>query len=185
MTFQVFSASEPSPSGRRLSGRCRLCQPRRWHVIPVDQDITATTKGIILAVSGSGAPVSRIAIWYTVTRYRFISCSPARTWTTATGALISVVSSRCAPGCITCLTTPCWSRATTQAWRRFRTWADRGLIDLRVVPAVGCEATARIVHDFVKRFVEEQILTVRVWLESVEVREHAGNSAIYTEGRPS
>ena len=64
----------------------------------------------------------------------------------------------------------------------FQDLADRGLIDLRVLPAVGCEATARYVHEFAGRFVEEQT-NGRVWLESVEVREHAGNSAIYSEKR--
>lgn len=61
----------------------------------------------------------------------------------------------------------------------FHGLADRDLIDLRVLPAVGCEATARQVHDFVNQFIEEESAG-RVWLESVEVREHAGNSAIYS-----
>jgi 6-pyruvoyltetrahydropterin/6-carboxytetrahydropterin synthase len=54
-----------------------------------------------------------------------------------------------------------------------------GLIDLRVLPAVGCEATAKHVFDYVARFVQEES-AARVWLESVEVMEHSGNSAIYT-----
>ena len=61
----------------------------------------------------------------------------------------------------------------------FHDLADRDLIDLRVLSAVGCEATARHVHDFVNQFIEEES-GGRVWLESVEVREHAGNSAIYS-----
>ena len=64
----------------------------------------------------------------------------------------------------------------------FQDLADRGLIDMRVLPAVGCEATARYVYEFAGSFVEEQT-NGRVWLESVEVREHAGNSAIYSENR--
>lgn len=55
-----------------------------------------------------------------------------------------------------------------------------GLIQLRVLPAVGCEATARFVFDHVARFVAGETAG-RVWLESVEVREHGGNSAIYAE----
>ena len=54
----------------------------------------------------------------------------------------------------------------------------RGLADIRILPALGCEATARYVHDYVARFVDEQT-GGRVWLESVEVSEHGGNSAIY------
>lgn len=56
------------------------------------------------------------------------------------------------------------------------------LVDLRVVPAVGCEATAKQVYDHVSGFVERESGS-RVWLESVEVREHGGNSAIYSVSR--
>jgi 6-pyruvoyltetrahydropterin/6-carboxytetrahydropterin synthase len=54
-----------------------------------------------------------------------------------------------------------------------------GLADLRLMPSVGCEATARYVFDYVEAFVRKETAG-RVWLESVEVREHAGNSAIYS-----
>jgi 6-pyruvoyltetrahydropterin/6-carboxytetrahydropterin synthase len=60
--------------------------------------------------------------------------------------------------------------------------AAKGLADVRVLPAVGCEATARYVHAYVTRFVDEQT-GGRVWLESVEVREHGGNSAAYEQRR--
>lgn len=60
----------------------------------------------------------------------------------------------------------------------FERLAERGLVDLRVLPAVGCEATARHVFEHVSLFVEEAT-SGRVWLEEVEVREHSGNSAIY------
>lgn len=56
------------------------------------------------------------------------------------------------------------------------------LVDLRVVPAVGCEATAKQVYDHVSEFVDRESGS-RVWLESVEVREHGGNSAIYSASR--
>lgn len=61
----------------------------------------------------------------------------------------------------------------------FGSLAEQGLIELRVVPAVGCEATARLVFERVAEFVAEQT-DGRVWLESVEVREHGGNSALYS-----
>ena len=54
-----------------------------------------------------------------------------------------------------------------------------GLADVRVLPAVGCEATARLVHGKVAEMVEAGTQG-RVWLESVEVREHGGNSALYS-----
>ena len=65
----------------------------------------------------------------------------------------------------------------------FRRLEERGLIALRVLPAVGCEATARLVYDHVASFVADET-GGRVWLESVEVREHSGNSAIYEPPRP-
>lgn len=64
----------------------------------------------------------------------------------------------------------------------FQEMEDRGLIDLRVVAAVGCESVAAMTHEFVSQFVTEQS-GERVRLESVEVREHAGNSAVYSLAR--
>jgi 6-pyruvoyltetrahydropterin/6-carboxytetrahydropterin synthase len=61
----------------------------------------------------------------------------------------------------------------------FEQLASDGLVNLRTMPAVGCEATAKYVFDHVSEFVAEQTHG-RVWLESVEVREHGGNSATYT-----
>ncbi len=58
---------------------------------------------------------------------------------------------------------------------------EKGLVALRVLPKVGCEATAEHVFRHVARFVEEQTAG-RVWLETVEVREHGGNSALYEGG---
>ncbi len=63
---------------------------------------------------------------------------------------------------------------------RFEALAKDGLIDLRVLPAVGCEATAKYVFDFVANFVEQET-GGRVWVESVEVSEHGGNSAVYSK----
>ncbi len=60
----------------------------------------------------------------------------------------------------------------------FRKLAADGLVDLRVMPAVGCEATAKFTFDHVAPTIATETGD-RVWLESVEVREHAGNSAIY------
>ena len=54
----------------------------------------------------------------------------------------------------------------------------RGLAAVRVMPAVGCEAIAKQVFDHVSRYVRDES-DGRVWLESVEVREHSGNSALY------
>lgn len=61
----------------------------------------------------------------------------------------------------------------------FERLAQRGLIDLRQVPAVGCEAIGRQVFEYVAAFAAEKTAG-RVWLESVEVREHSGNAASYT-----
>ncbi len=62
---------------------------------------------------------------------------------------------------------------------QFEELADQGLVELRVLPAVGCEATAAFVFEHVSRFVAEQAHG-RAWLETVEVKEHGGNSALYS-----
>lgn len=61
-----------------------------------------------------------------------------------------------------------------------------GLIQLRVLPMVGCEGFAWSIFQYVDDWVRQQEVelvgdhpTNRVQLVSVEVREHGGNSAIY------
>ncbi|GAA0587935.1 hypothetical protein GCM10009416_28120 [Craurococcus roseus] len=63
----------------------------------------------------------------------------------------------------------------------FRLLAEKGLLALRVLPNAGCEAMAKYVFDHVAGFVTDQTAG-RVWLETVEVKEHGGNSAIYEHG---
>lgn len=65
----------------------------------------------------------------------------------------------------------------------FQRLAEGGLAQLRVLPAVGCEATARYAFDYIARYVDNST-DGRVWLEEVEVREHSGNSAIYAPNSP-
>ncbi len=62
----------------------------------------------------------------------------------------------------------------------FERLAALGLMNLRVLPAVGCEAVARYAFRQVGNMVSADT-NGRVWVESVEVREHSGNSAIYQE----
>ncbi|WP_244622850.1 6-pyruvoyl trahydropterin synthase family protein [Microvirga brassicacearum] len=62
---------------------------------------------------------------------------------------------------------------------RFEILQRDGLIEMRVIPTVGCEGTAKYVFDFLENYTREQTKN-RVWLESVEVKEHGGNSAIYS-----
>jgi 6-pyruvoyltetrahydropterin/6-carboxytetrahydropterin synthase len=66
---------------------------------------------------------------------------------------------------------------------------NQGVIDLRIVPAVGCEAFAEYVYQYVSQWLRDDPTNKyqnllgdehpRVKLVSVEVFEHAGNSAIY------
>lgn len=60
------------------------------------------------------------------------------------------------------------------------------LIDMVVIPFVGCEGFAKYIFDNVNRILDtEEIAPLQggadngVYLESVEVREHGANSAIY------
>lgn len=66
---------------------------------------------------------------------------------------------------------------------QFEAMAKQDLVQLRVLPGVGCEAMARFVFEHVARFAARQTAG-RVWLESVEVREHGGNSATYVGPGP-
>jgi 6-pyruvoyltetrahydropterin/6-carboxytetrahydropterin synthase len=64
---------------------------------------------------------------------------------------------------------------------------DMGIIDLRIVPAVGCEGFAKLCYDKMAEFLEEMKeqngsrypVGKDVKLVSVEVFEHSANSAIY------
>jgi len=60
----------------------------------------------------------------------------------------------------------------------FRGMHEQGLVELRVLPAVGCEAVARHTFNHAAAFIRSAT-NERAWLESVEVKEHGGNSAIY------
>jgi 6-pyruvoyltetrahydropterin/6-carboxytetrahydropterin synthase len=69
---------------------------------------------------------------------------------------------------------------------RFHEIHDAGLIDLRVVPDVGCEAFAFLIHEHVKTWMiryEPEHGSRSLSVESVEVREHAGNAARYEPAR--
>jgi 6-pyruvoyltetrahydropterin/6-carboxytetrahydropterin synthase len=55
---------------------------------------------------------------------------------------------------------------------------EAGLITLRTMPAVGCEAFAQWVYWTTIEWLNAEGLAERVWLVSAEVREHVGNSAL-------
>jgi 6-pyruvoyltetrahydropterin/6-carboxytetrahydropterin synthase len=61
---------------------------------------------------------------------------------------------------------------------RFRELEACGLVQLRVLPAVGCEAFARLAQAWAAGFLEAET-GERVVCEVVEVAEHPGNSASY------
>lgn len=61
----------------------------------------------------------------------------------------------------------------------FRELAAQGLVQLRVLPAVGCEAFAASAHAWAAAFAAAETAG-RVRLEQVEVREHEGNAASFT-----
>ena len=61
----------------------------------------------------------------------------------------------------------------------FREMAIAGLIDLIEVETIGCEMFARMIYDYVRNNHHDGNL-----LERVEVHEHGGNMAAYSEGMP-
>lgn len=54
---------------------------------------------------------------------------------------------------------------------------EMGLCDLRIVPAVGCEAFAKMIFMYTDKWLRGTDPGGRVRLTHVEVNEHAGNSA--------
>lgn len=61
----------------------------------------------------------------------------------------------------------------------FKEAYDRGVIDLVILPAVGCERFAEYVYGLATTWVRDQGLADRVCVASVEVMEHGANSAIF------
>ena len=54
-----------------------------------------------------------------------------------------------------------------------------GLAEVRIIPASGCESTARLVLEQADKIIRKNTKG-RCWVESVEVFEHGSNSGIYT-----
>lgn len=57
--------------------------------------------------------------------------------------------------------------------------AGLGLADVVVVPATGCEAFAKLIFEYGQLWLKDNGYAPRVHMNSVEVREHGANSAIY------
>lgn len=53
------------------------------------------------------------------------------------------------------------------------------LADVRIVEATGCEAFAKLIFKSAEAWLVDNGHVPRVWVQSVEVREHGANSAIY------
>lgn len=66
------------------------------------------------------------------------------------------------------------------AW--FQDGANRGILDLVVLPAVGCEKFAEFIFECAEVWLLDAGFAPRCRLVSVEVKEHGANSAIYTKG---
>ena len=58
----------------------------------------------------------------------------------------------------------------------------RGIIDMVMVPATGCESFAKIIFDATEVWLTNNGYTPRCILKSVEIMEHGANSAVYTGG---
>jgi 6-pyruvoyltetrahydropterin/6-carboxytetrahydropterin synthase len=57
--------------------------------------------------------------------------------------------------------------------------ARRGILTPVFIPAVGCEKFAELIYEYTDRWLDETGNKPRVWIDSVEVLEHSGNSAIF------
>ena len=58
---------------------------------------------------------------------------------------------------------------------------DKGLCNLKVLPATGCEKFAEHVFKYVMAWLVESNTITRATIRSVECMEHDGNSALYVE----
>lgn len=58
----------------------------------------------------------------------------------------------------------------------FAEMEENGLIQMRVVPATGCEAFSYMIYQYLETWLIDNGYSPRVRLTEVEVREHAGNS---------
>lgn len=63
-------------------------------------------------------------------------------------------------------------------------YKDKGIVDLRVVPGVGCERFSELAYNKLSELLDEdrksgKLLNKTVRVKSVEVFEHGANSAIY------
>lgn len=65
----------------------------------------------------------------------------------------------------------------------FQSMANRNMINLRVVEAVGCEAFSVMAFELARVWLVANGYGDRVWVESAEVREHGANSAIAQHAR--
>jgi 6-pyruvoyltetrahydropterin/6-carboxytetrahydropterin synthase len=69
----------------------------------------------------------------------------------------------------------------------FRELDSKNLVDLRIVPAVGCEKFAELIFRRMQKVLEDakvsdpQKTNDDAWVESVEVFEHGANSATFKE----
>jgi len=64
---------------------------------------------------------------------------------------------------------------------QFKAFAATGVMDLRIVPGVGCERFAEMIFDHVTKVLDDSrdtMLNKTARLKSVEVFEHGANSAI-------
>ena len=56
---------------------------------------------------------------------------------------------------------------------------EDGIIDMVKVENTGCEAFAQLIFEVLTQWIKDAGYGKRCWIEEVEVREHASNSAIY------
>jgi 6-pyruvoyltetrahydropterin/6-carboxytetrahydropterin synthase len=63
----------------------------------------------------------------------------------------------------------------------FREAEKRGIANVVVVPATGCERFAELIYECTEQWLGDNGYAPRCRLSKVEVREHGANSAIYTK----
>ncbi len=63
----------------------------------------------------------------------------------------------------------------------FEKGRDLGVLDLIIVDGVGCEKFAELAYNLAQEWLEDNDLSARVTLLSVEAKEHGANTALYSD----
>jgi 6-pyruvoyltetrahydropterin/6-carboxytetrahydropterin synthase len=69
-------------------------------------------------------------------------------------------------------------------WKVYNVGHEPVSADVTAVSATGCESIAWMCFNWLEHWLDDMLLSPRCWVHSLEVSEHAGNSAIVQRAHP-